>query len=172
MDTEKKSVSIYEDILEFPHPTSRNHPRMPLADRAAQFMPFKSLTGYEAAVEETARLTDAKPILSEEEIRKLNTRLQLLYEHLADKSCVSVTYFEKDPLKEGGAVRTLSGTVTRIDSPEGSMVLSLPDTEEAFGGPDRQKEASYRPSAPASRPSVTIHFEDILSISGEFWPED
>ena len=33
---------------------------MPVSDRAAQFIPFMALTGYEDAVEETARLTDRK----------------------------------------------------------------------------------------------------------------
>ena len=47
----------YDDIIHLPHHVSQNHPQMPLRDRAAQFAPFAALTGYEAAVEETARLT-------------------------------------------------------------------------------------------------------------------
>ena len=47
----------YEDILHLPHPVSKTHPQMPLMNRAAQFAPFAALTGYDAAVEETARLT-------------------------------------------------------------------------------------------------------------------
>ena len=54
----------YDDILNLPHPTSKNHPRMSLHDRAAQFSPFAALTGHEAAIKETARLTDDKQILS------------------------------------------------------------------------------------------------------------
>ena len=48
----------YDDIINLPHPTSMRHPRMPLEDRAAQFAPFAALTGHEAAIKETARLTD------------------------------------------------------------------------------------------------------------------
>lgn len=33
----------YDDIINLPHPTSRNHPRMSLHDRAAQFAPFAAL---------------------------------------------------------------------------------------------------------------------------------
>ena len=43
--------------INLPHHVSRNHPQMPLRDRAAQFAPFAALTGYEAAVGKTARLT-------------------------------------------------------------------------------------------------------------------
>ena len=45
----------YDDIIHLPHHVSQNHPQMPMLDRAAQFAPFAALTGYEAAVGETAR---------------------------------------------------------------------------------------------------------------------
>lgn len=44
----------YEDIVNLPHPTSKDHPRMSQIDRAAQFAPFAALTGHGAAIEETA----------------------------------------------------------------------------------------------------------------------
>lgn len=43
----------YDDIIHLPHPVSKKHPQMPVADRAAQFSPFAALTGYEEALEET-----------------------------------------------------------------------------------------------------------------------
>lgn len=45
----------YDDIINLPHPTSKRYPRMPLAERAAQFSPFAALTGYEEVIAETAR---------------------------------------------------------------------------------------------------------------------
>ena len=51
-------VSRYEDIIHLPHHVSETHPPMPRADRAAQFSPFAALTGYEAVIEETARLAE------------------------------------------------------------------------------------------------------------------
>ncbi len=57
----------YDDIIDLPHPTSERHPRMPMANRAAQFSPFAALSGYDDAVKETARLTDGKIELTEEE---------------------------------------------------------------------------------------------------------
>ena len=50
----------YDDIINLPHPVSKNHPQMPLRDRAAQFAPFAALTGHDAAIKETARLTDER----------------------------------------------------------------------------------------------------------------
>ena len=58
----------YDDIINLPHPVSKNHPQMPLRDRAAQFAPFAALTGHDAAIKETARLTDERLELSEEVI--------------------------------------------------------------------------------------------------------
>ena len=60
----------YDDIINLPHPTSAKHPRMPLADRAAIFSPFAALVGHGAAIEETARLTDQRIELTEEEKRQ------------------------------------------------------------------------------------------------------
>ena len=102
----------YDDIIGLPHPTSERHPRMPMANRAAQFSPFAALTGYDAAVKETARLTDAKVDLTEEEEARLDAKLQLL----APGESVSITYFRPDGRKQGGAYVTVSGEVKRIDS--------------------------------------------------------
>ena len=48
----------YDDIINLPHPTSRNHPRMSLHDRAAQFAPFAALTGHSAAIRSTAETVE------------------------------------------------------------------------------------------------------------------
>ena len=45
----------YDDIINLPHPVSKNHPQMPMASRAAQFAPFAALTGYGEAISETVR---------------------------------------------------------------------------------------------------------------------
>ena len=54
----------YDDIIHLPHHVSQNHPQMSMHDRAAQFAPFAALAGYEAAIEETARLTAERSELS------------------------------------------------------------------------------------------------------------
>ena len=45
----------YDDIINLPHPVSKNHPQMPFRDRAAQFAPFAALTGHAEAIRETAK---------------------------------------------------------------------------------------------------------------------
>ena len=68
--------TLYDDIIYLPHHVSRNHPQMPLRDRAAQFAPFAALTGYEAAVGETARQTTERRELDPQEAAELNHREQ------------------------------------------------------------------------------------------------
>lgn len=59
----------YDDIINLPRPESK-YPRMPRANRAAQFSPFAALTGHEEAIRETASLMDTN---NAQEIRlKLN----------------------------------------------------------------------------------------------------
>ena len=37
----------YDDIINLPRHISSTRPQMPMIDRAAQFMPFRALIGYE-----------------------------------------------------------------------------------------------------------------------------
>ncbi|MBQ3231505.1 MAG: hypothetical protein IJA93_00935, partial [Clostridia bacterium] len=57
----------YDDIINMKYPTAKTRKAMTLLERAAQFSPFAALSGYEEAIDETARLTDAKILLSEDE---------------------------------------------------------------------------------------------------------
>ena len=104
----------YDDIIDLPHPTSAKHPRMSISDRAAIFSPFAALTGHAAAIQETARLTDQKPELSESERAELDYRLQAILA-LSGTSVLSITYFVPDQKKDGGALRTVRGQIRRID---------------------------------------------------------
>ena len=71
-------MTPYADIIDLPHHVSQNHPQMSMRDRAAQFAPFAALTGYEAEVGETARLTVVKRELDEQEAEELNCQLAAL----------------------------------------------------------------------------------------------
>ena len=57
----------YDDIIQLPHPVSKNHPPMPMKNRAAQFAPFSALTGYGDAIKESVRMNEAQYEESEEE---------------------------------------------------------------------------------------------------------
>ena len=65
-------ADLYVDIRHLPHHESKTHPRMPRANRAAQFMPFSALSGYEEAVQETARQTEQFRELDEDSRRRLD----------------------------------------------------------------------------------------------------
>ena len=104
----------YDDIIHLPHPTSAKHPRMPLRDRAAIFSPFAALSGHSAAIAETARLTD----------QRLDRRQQVLWERLAERPEVSVTWFRPDGKKDGGAYVTSTGRLKKIDEVERTLVLT------------------------------------------------
>lgn len=110
----------YDDIIGLPYPTSERHPRMPMANRAAQFSPFAALSGYDDAVKETARLTDGKIDLTEDEKSILDAKLQ----QLAPGETAAITYFQPDGRKEGGAYLTVKGEVKRIDSYAGKIILT------------------------------------------------
>ena len=107
--------SPYEDILSLPHPTSPNHPRMSLAARAAQFAPFAALTGHQAAIEETARLTEEKVELSEQEIEELNSSIRILQERIQEPPRIELMYFVPDGKKAGGAYHKSTVRVRWVD---------------------------------------------------------
>lgn len=113
----------YDDIIDLPHPVSQRHARMTRQDRAAQFASFAALSGYGEAVAETARLTEAERILDESEIRILDARLRLLAASLAERPEVTVTYYEPDCRKDGGAYRTATGIAAAVDGGKQQLVL-------------------------------------------------
>lgn len=112
----------YDDMLHLPHHTSTTHPRMSRQDRAAQFSPFAALTGYEAVVKETARFTEEHPMLTEDEVAELDTRLRLAMELGAE---VTVTWFQPDSRKSGGRSVTTMGRIRKAD--ELQHVLTMED---------------------------------------------
>ena len=112
-----------DDIIHLPHHVSQNHPQMPMLDRAAQFAPFAALTGYEAAVGETARLTSERRELDAQEAEELNRRLTDLAARLKDRPEVTIEYFVPDERKSGGAYVTVTGRVRHISVPERTLVM-------------------------------------------------
>lgn len=113
----------YDDIIRLPHHVSQNHPQMSMHDRAAQFAPFAALTGYEASVGETARLTSERRELDPQEAEELNRRLTELAARLPDHPEMTVEYFVPDDRKAGGAYVTVTGRVRHISVPEKTLVL-------------------------------------------------
>ena len=130
----------YEDMLYLDPPVSKTHRKMSIQDRAAQFMPFAALTGYEDLIRESSRITQSRIELSETEIEELKHKLEILHRHEIEKPLIKVQYFVHDLKKSGGSYQTVEKQLHRIDDIEKKVIFK-----------DR----------------TTIHFEEIISIEYE-----
>ena len=118
----------YDDIIRLPHHVSAKHPQMSMLARAAQFSPFAALTGYDAAIRETARLTDRRLELSEDRIAAISETLA----GLQPQDPICVEYFVKDDRKAGGAYLTAAGAVRKVDA-YAEVLLMADGTAIPFG---------------------------------------
>ena len=132
----------YDEIMGLPHHVSKTRPQMPMSDRAAQFAPFAALTGYDAAIKETGRLTDERIELDVEALSALDMKYQLLMEAHDEAPEVTITYFQPDERKAGGKYVSAVGTVKKIDDFERRITM---------------------------RDGTRIPMDDVLSIDGELF---
>ena len=132
----------YNEIMGLPHHVSKNRPQMPMSDRAAQFAPFAALTGYDAAIKETGRLTDERIELDVEALSALDMKYQILMEALDEAPEVTITYFQPDERKAGGKYVSAVGAVKKIDDFERRITM---------------------------RDGTRIPMDDVLSIDGEIF---
>lgn len=114
----------YDDIINLPHPTSLNHPQMSIQDRAAIFSPFSALSGHAGAIAETARLTEQRIELDEDTKAELDRRQAILLEHIREQPEITVTWFQPDERKEGGAYLTTTGRLKKIDEVYRALYLA------------------------------------------------
>ena len=135
-------MNQYEDIINLPHHVSPTRPQMPMSDRAAQFAPFAALTGYDAAIKETGRLTDEKIELDEEALTALDMKYQFLMDALDDAPEVTITYFQPDERKAGGKYISAVGVVRKVDDFERRITM---------------------------QDGAKIQMDDVLSIDGELF---
>jgi hypothetical protein len=113
----------YDDIIAMPHHQSRTHARMALRNRAAQFMPFAALTGYDAIIMEAARETHQRVLLDEDAQRKLDVKLQRALDQRESRHRLAITYFRKDNSKDGGDYITAEGIIHLLDRERKALVL-------------------------------------------------
>ena len=140
----RRNIHDYDHIIERPHHRSVIRPPMAHYNRAAQFAPFAALTGYEDAVKETARRTDTQLEVSEKRAALLDERLRILLEQAAERPLVTVTYFQPDAKKDGGAYVTVTGNVRRVDLFDRAVIFT-----------DRRR----------------IRIDDIFDLQGDLFPE-
>ena len=122
MKEDEEVMKKYGDIIEQSRPVSKHHAPMARRDRAAQFASFAALRGHKEAIRETARLTSEKELLSEEEKEILDRRFQTV---MRDQglTAITVTYYKKDSLKEGGSYETITGHLEKFSSYDRTIVL-------------------------------------------------
>jgi hypothetical protein len=97
---------------------------MSMHDRAAQFAPFAALVGYDDAVAETARITETRPELDEQEQQAINERLAYIADHIHEQPEVRIKYFVPDERKSGGAIVEVSGRVKNLSATDGTIVMA------------------------------------------------
>ena len=114
----------YEDIIGLPYRGSPTRRHMPRQDRAAQFAPFAALSGYGEVIGETARLTEERIELDEDEKTAIDGRLQWLKSRQTARPEAAITYFRPDAQKPGGAYVTVTGAVRRVDDCARAVVLT------------------------------------------------
>ena len=116
-------MNKYDDIINLPHYESKMRKRMSLEARSAQFAPFAALTGYDDKVKETARRTDKRIELSDEEYNIISTKLQIIKEHIKEQPEINFVIFVKDKLKDGGKYEEVNGKVRVIDEVNEEIIL-------------------------------------------------
>ena len=123
-----KETHKYDDIIHLPRPSSGRRAKMSNYDRAAQISPFAALTGFEAAIQETGRLTDSRIELDEGGKQLLDEQMNAVLEVLDTQPEVTVTWFRYDERKAGGAYIRTSGHVKKIDTYTGRILFTEGET--------------------------------------------
>ena len=113
----------YADIFYSKRHVSSDHPRMDILNRAAQFMPFDALTGFDDAINEVERYTEEDHELGDYDIKDLNAKLAFLIAQGMPDEKVSITYFVPDPTKNGGHYESDEVSIKRIDDVEQMLIL-------------------------------------------------
>lgn len=114
----------YEDIINLPHYEPKNHIRMSIYNRAAQFAPFAALTGYEELVNESSRLTDCKIELNDEQKSIINNKLQIIQCNIKQQPKVKFVYFAPDSRKKGGTYKSIIGNVKKMNSVNETITMT------------------------------------------------
>lgn len=113
----------YEDIITLDRPVSRKHMPMPVLNRAAQFMPFAALKGYDTAIAEMARTTVAKIEVSTETSEEMSRKLVYIMA-INEKPHVKITYFQSDSRKNGGIYIVKTGVIKKVDMTEKYIIFT------------------------------------------------
>ncbi len=114
----------YDDIIDMPHHVSRKHPQMSRYSRAAQFSPFAALSGHSDAIAETARITETKHEVDNDEKEAISSKLQILASLGEDTPAVRFRIFVSDPKKVGGLYESFTAKVKHIDEVNRVVIMT------------------------------------------------
>lgn len=135
-------MNKYDDIIDLPHHVSKTRKLMSLYNRAAQFAPFAALTGYDDAIEETARLTETKVELSDELKNDLNQKINFIKNNIKVHPEITIKYFVRDNKKSGGIYKSLTSIIKKVDDFNKCLIFA---------------------------DNTNVYFDDIISIT---WQSD
>ena len=119
-----KETHKYDDIIHLSRPNTGRRAKMSDYDRAAQFSPFAALTGFEAAIADTGRLTDTRIELDEGGKQLLDEQMQQILEVIHTQPKAHITWFCYDERKAGGSYISITGHVKKIDTYDGKILLA------------------------------------------------
>lgn len=119
-----QEIHKYDDIICLSPPDSGRRAKMSSYDRAAQFSPFAALTGFDAAIAETGRLTSERTELDEDEKQHLDKQMRIILELLSDQPKVHLVWFCYDERKKGGTYVSTTGNVKKVDTYTGKLLLT------------------------------------------------
>lgn len=110
----------YESIIGLKYDGVKSRERMSRVQRAAQFAPFAALTGFDAQIGETNRITEDETIFSEDDAREIDDALNLLKTTIANGKIptAKIVYFVPDEKKSGGKYVTEEKQIKRINETE------------------------------------------------------
>ena len=121
---EETVLEKYGDIINAARPDDPSRRKASANSRAAQFLPFAALTGFDDEIAEEGRLTEKRIELSDEQKEQIDRTIRRAAETIQELPEVTAVIFAEDPLKEGGAYVTMHGRLKKIDSARGELVFT------------------------------------------------
>ena len=109
-------MNDYADIMHHPRYRLQHHRPMREESRAAQFSAFAALSGFDEEIDETARLTDVRAELAEDDLAALDAAFQRMIAAESERPRVTVTYFQPDAQKSGGKYVQYTGQFRHYDA--------------------------------------------------------
>ena len=101
----------YDDIIHLPHHVSKTRPQMSMLESRCTVSPFAALTGYDDAIKETGRLTDAKVEIGEEAREGAGSETAVPSGHHSRPTGDHHYLFRPDEKKAGGSFTSRTGSL-------------------------------------------------------------